>query len=120
MSCLAALAEKPERIHRLFKTKEVNSSGCYIINLCVNGIWTEIAVDDYLPIDPSTRQLAFAKSKPMDNIAVIWVSLLEKAWAKLNGNYDRISLGTIDMGFNHLCGVPNLEIFNIFYKANKH
>tara|TARA_B110000285_G_C15066598_1_gene585487 strand:- start:808 stop:1293 length:486 start_codon:yes stop_codon:yes gene_type:complete len=34
--------------------------------------------------------------------------LIEKAWAKLCGNYDRISKGTLNMGFIHLCGVPTV------------
>jgi hypothetical protein len=47
------------------------------------------------------------------------VSLIEKAWAKLCGNYDRISKGTLNMGFVHLCGVPAItyhhEIKNDFW-----
>ena len=77
-------------------------------------------VDDFLPIDPSNRKICFGHSAPYkENTYVIWVSLLEKAWAKLNSNYDRIIMGTIDMGFNHLCGVPSLELFNALYRSRK-
>ena len=119
MSCLAALAENPERIKKLFKTKEVNAAGCYILNLCVNGTWQDVAVDDFFPINPNTKNLVFGHAKPLDGIPVLWVALLEKAWAKLAGNYDRTINGTIDVGFNHLCGVPSLELYNILYKAKK-
>jgi len=104
---VSALAAKPKRIERLFKTKTVNAAGCYVINLCVNGTWQDIIVDDYLPTDSNTGDLVFARSRKIEGRAFLWMSLLEKAWAKLNGNYDRVTMGTVDMGFIHLCGVPS-------------
>lgn len=77
------------------------------MTFCVNGAWVDVVVDDYLPVLAGTRQLAFAYSQPQDGKAVLWASLLEKAWAKLNGGYDRIGQGEVDLGFTHLCGVPS-------------
>ena len=54
ITCLAALASKPERILKLIKTESVNEAGCYVVNLCVNGTWQDIVVDDYFPVNPST------------------------------------------------------------------
>lgn len=45
-----------------------------------------------------------------DGKGYIWLPLLEKVWAKLNGNYDRIIMGTIDLGFIHLTGVASSSI----------
>lgn len=39
ISCLAALAAKPDRIKKLIKTSVPNLSGCYVINMCINGTW---------------------------------------------------------------------------------
>jgi calpain-15 len=61
ISCLCALAAKPERIHKLFNTIEVSQDGKYKVQLCVNGIWQEIVVDDCLPVHPGTSNLAFGK-----------------------------------------------------------
>lgn len=87
--------------------------------MCVNGTWQEVVIDDYLPVD-STGRLVFGSSKPMlDGRAVLWVSLIEKAWAKLNGNYDRTIMGTVDLGFIHLCGVPSVGYKHLEYRSNK-
>lgn len=39
LSCLSALAAKPERIYKLFRTKQINKAGIYVLNLCINGTW---------------------------------------------------------------------------------
>jgi calpain-15 len=98
----------PQRIHKLFNTVEVSNNGKYSINLCVNGIWQEVIIDDSLPVYPGTNNLAFGKYLKENNQGILWVSLIEKAWAKLNGNYDRVILGSVDLGYIHLCGVPSV------------
>jgi hypothetical protein len=45
-------------------------------------------VDDWLPVN-EYNQIAFARSQNDE----LWVSLLEKAWAKLHGTYARIEGG---------------------------
>lgn len=67
----------------------------------VNGIKTPVIVDDYLPIDENGN-VAFASSKTQE----IWVSLLEKAWAKLHGSYARIEGGCPYFAYSQLCGLP--------------
>lgn len=102
LSCLSALAANGERIKKLFLTKEPNSAGCYVMMLHVGGLPHSVVVDDYLP--SQNGRLVFGSSG--DNS--IWVALLEKAWAKLHGNYCRIINGTVDMGYIHLCGMPSI------------
>ena len=119
MSCLAALAAKPQRITKLIKSAEPNTAGCYVVSLCVNGTWTDVVIDDHLPVIPGTKRLAFGSSRnhKETGAGILWVSLLEKAWAKLNGNYDRVAMGTVDMGFIHLCGVPSVGYKHLEYRA---
>ena len=45
------------------------------------------------------------------------VSLIEKAWAKVHGNYDRIVMGSCDLGFACLCGVPSFTFKNNEYRG---
>jgi len=87
--------------------------------MCVNGTWSDIILDDYLPVRPGTKSLIYGHAKSINGVGVLWVSLLEKAWAKLCGNYDRIINGAADIGFMHLTGVPALKLKNIEYRANK-
>ena len=122
VTCLAALAAKPDRIKKLFKTVTPNAAGCYVMNLCVNGSWQEVVVDDYLPADEDSTGASkprFGGAAPQGGKAVVWVSLIEKAWAKICGNYERIIMGTVDMGFIHLCGVPSVGFKHLEYKARR-
>lgn len=121
MSCLAALAANPKRITKLIRNEEPNAAGCYVVCLCINGTWQDVVIDDYLPVKPGTDNLAFGASNNEGHTdrGVLWVALLEKAWAKLCGNYDRIVMGTVDMGFIHLCGVPSIGLKHALFRANK-
>mgnify|MGYP001807228206 CR=1 FL=1 len=44
---LSVLAEKQERITKLFITNKVNNWGIYGVRICKNGEWREVVVDDY-------------------------------------------------------------------------
>ena len=119
IACLAALTGKPERIIRIIKSGEVNKSGLYVINLCVNGYWQDVIVDDSFPVLSGTNKLAFAHARMKDGKGSLWVPLIEKAWAKLNGNYDRVVMGGVDLGFIHLCGVPSSGFKHLLMKNDQ-
>ena len=74
-------------INQLFLTKEITSVGCYAVKFVWKGTWREIIIDDYFPC--RNNQPIFSKS--LDN--ELWVLILEKAWAKLHGNYCQIDGG---------------------------
>ena len=59
LSSLSVLAEKSERIIRLFETTEVNEYGLYSIKICKNGEWQNILIDDFFPCNPDGT-LAFS------------------------------------------------------------
>ena len=94
MSLLSTIADKwPEEIEKMFKTKEVNKNGLYVMRLMVNGHYhTDMVVDDYVPYDVELNQLIYARKVTKN----IWPILLEKAYAKFNGSYEDIVGGTAE------------------------
>lgn len=72
----------------------------------MKGIPTIVIVDDYLLFDKNTSRLVF------DNIAsdgALWGPLLEKVWAKVNGNYENIIGGDPLEALSILLGTPGDE-----------
>ena len=47
---MSALAEKPERVWKLFGTKKMNSAGIYSINMYDLGVPVSVVIDDYIPV----------------------------------------------------------------------
>jgi hypothetical protein len=84
LSALSALAIESERIKDLFVIKEYNEAGIYVVKFYINGHQHNITIDDYFPLDPVTNRLAFSHTKENE----LWVLILEKAWAKINGSYE--------------------------------
>ena len=93
LSSISALTEFPKLISRLFYFKEKSEENCYGIFLRINGIWQLILVDDFFPVYPSYNNKSFNIVFSSTNSNEIWIMLLEKAWAKVNGNYSRIISG---------------------------
>jgi hypothetical protein len=103
LSVLGSLCKFPQLIEELFYFKEKTKEHLYGIYFYINGNKKLVLIDDYLPyIGEGFKQFAMSKSKENE----MWVSLIEKAWAKLNGNYIRIGCG----------GSPN-EVFDVLTEA---
>ena len=60
LASLSALAEFPDRIKRIFLTKDVNEAGCYAVQMYINGEKRTVVVDDYFPYDDETQTWAFS------------------------------------------------------------
>ena len=105
MASIASVAEIPALIKRLFITKEYNEEGIYQMKLCKNGEWVKVTVDDYFPcyIDGGPM---FCNSTGDE----LWVLLLEKAYAKLHGNYCQLRGGWEHHGMQDLTGCPTRYI----------
>ena len=101
MSALACLAERPSLIERLFVTKEVNQHGIYRVKLCKNGEWVTVTIDDYFPCFPLGEPL-FSRGQGNE----LWVLILEKAYAKLHGNYFNLRGGFANEALIDLTGCP--------------
>lgn len=64
-----------------------------------------IAVDDYLPTD-ANGNLIFDITAGDGSI---WGPMMEKVWAKANGNYERIIAGDETESFDFILGAPTIE-----------
>ncbi|MCQ2820825.1 MAG: calpain family cysteine protease, partial [archaeon] len=104
LSAVASLSNRPDYIDKLFYVKEKSANNAYGIYYCINGEWKLVVLDDYFPVIPGRlmKKLAFS----CNNGNEFWVCLLEKAWAKINGNYARIGCG----------GLPH-EVFDVLTEA---
>jgi hypothetical protein len=102
LSTIAAIAEKPDRIKRLFESTEPNEQGCYAVRVCDVGTWQTIILDDLIPCSGKSRQPIFTKGNGNE----LWVLLLEKAWAKIYGSYARIEAGLTRECLHDLTGAP--------------
>ena len=107
---VAAIAERQDRIKKLFLTREVQECGCYCVALCLNGVWEEVIVDDHFPCKDygNGRYLSVFNTTTTNEL---WVMLLEKAWAKVHGGYMNISAGMSREALRDLTGAPTM-LFN--------
>ena len=101
-SALATLAERPALIERLFITKEVSPFGIYKVKICKNGEWTTVTIDDLFPCYPEGGPL-FSRGHGNE----LWVLLMEKAYAKLHGNYLQLKNGFTNEALIDLTGCPS-------------
>ena len=89
LSSLASLIKYQKFLSQIFLTKKINNQCYYEIVLFINGEFQIIIIDDYIPFIKNKNKPYF--SHPNNN--EIWVILLEKAWAKINGGYSKIIEG---------------------------
>lgn len=101
ISALSTIAQRPDLLSKILETKCYNINGLHQIRLCKRGEWVMINIDDYLPCDRHGKIIfAYARHKQF------WVSFIEKALAKLYGNYESIASGACVEGLQTLTGEP--------------
>lgn len=104
LSGLAALAENPPFLKRLIYPKEICPENIYAVTLCDSGEWKTVIIDDFAPCYDYSKQPAFSRNVDEDN--GIWVSLIEKAYAKIFKSYEAIVSGSPTFALNSLTGAP--------------
>lgn len=118
LSALSVVAERPELVERLFLTPELSTAGAVQVRFCKNGAWVPVVVDESLPVWAAPRgsagggglggrpgSLAFSHAAGPDK--ALWVSLLEKAYAKLNGgSFAAVESGSVYEALAELTGAP--------------
>ncbi|KAL4478339.1 hypothetical protein ABPG72_009575 [Tetrahymena utriculariae] len=102
LSSISCLAERPNRIAKLFKSRLISKYGLYSVFLYVNGEQREIIIDDLFPIFHQTGLFLFGGQLKQD----LWILLVEKAWAKIHGGYMYLDMGTMREALHGLTGAP--------------
>jgi hypothetical protein len=60
LSAIAALAEHDFRIKNIFPKLEINKNGLYMARILHHGVYQEVVVDDFIPVDSKGKPI-FAK-----------------------------------------------------------
>ncbi|KAK7369224.1 hypothetical protein VNO80_11259 [Phaseolus coccineus] len=105
LSAVAVLTEV-SCISEVIITPEYNEEGIYTVRFCVQGEWIPVVVDDWIPCELPGKP-AFATSKKGYEL---WVSILEKAYAKLHGSYEALEGGLVQDALVDLTGGAGEEI----------
>ena len=91
VSTFAALGMNPCLIGNLIYPKMYTQCGIYAVKLFIGGSWKAVILDDCIPVIAKTNRPAFTLSVRGNEL---WIPLLEKAFAKLAGCYEKLN-GTI-------------------------
>ncbi|XP_057475056.1 LOW QUALITY PROTEIN: calpain-type cysteine protease DEK1-like [Actinidia eriantha] len=105
LSAVAVLTEV-SGISEVIITPAYNVEGIYTVRFCIQGEWVPVVVDDWIPCE-SPGKPAFATSRKGNEL---WVSLLEKAYAKLHGSYEALEGGLVQDALVDLTGGAGEEI----------
>lgn len=112
LSALSIMAQHPDLLDSVLMTKEANPEGVYKVQLYVDGQWKRMLLDERFP---ARRGEPLYARTPRD-VKELWVMLLEKAYAKLHGNYEVIEGGFVSVALVHLTGGIS-ELHNMHNKS---
>jgi hypothetical protein len=118
LSAVAVLCDRPDLLdHVIGQNPILSSDHGQIFRFFASGEWKEIIVDSYLPCHPITdttnkkRKISPSRQGPLliyshAKKSQLWVSLLEKAYAKLYSCYEALHGGHIPEALFDLTGCP--------------
>jgi len=104
LTVLSALGDIEGFIPSIFHQDKYNHEGIFALKVFVKGRPEDVTVDDLFPT--YNNQPAFAKPTPDGGW---WVPLLEKAYAKVNINYEMINGGSQAEVARFFTGAPAQE-----------
>eukprot|EP00927_Polykrikos_kofoidii_P026441 TRINITY_DN23525_c0_g2_i1.p1 TRINITY_DN23525_c0_g2~~TRINITY_DN23525_c0_g2_i1.p1 ORF type:complete len:2086 (-),score=383.67 TRINITY_DN23525_c0_g2_i1:300-6338(-) len=93
LSAMSCCASKRDLIEKVFSYSD-EKVGIYVVRIYHGGVFREVAVDDLVPT--KYGQCSFATSRTSEQ--EVWVTMLEKAYAKVHGSYDAIVGGQVTEG----------------------
>jgi hypothetical protein len=98
LTAVSPLLNLPTYLGNLFVSKRYAAKGLYTVKFFKDGRWRYVHIDDLIPCDMAGVPL-FSRSK---NQNATWILLLEKAYAKLHGCYERLGTGVVEEGMRDL------------------
>lgn len=104
MAAVSSLAKYPKLIKRLFvsDSNRIPENGQFSARFCINGEWIQVTVDDLIPFFPNSKTPTFCKIVKNS----IWPLILEKAYAKAYGSYQKTEIGFSKDALTDLTGAP--------------
>lgn len=87
LSTLSIIAERPEILKNILQSQAVVKQGIFAVNITKNGEHVHVVIDDHIPVERNSPVFSLSSNNDL------WVFILEKAWAKLHGCYERIIIG---------------------------
>ena len=75
--------------------------GFAVFQFFKNGRWQHVMVDTRIPYNPQTKLPLYGRCDQLDEF---WVPLMEKAYAKLHGTYEKLHGGSISESMVDLTG----------------
>lgn len=116
IQAMSGVAEFPALITATFLTTTKNDAGIHALRFYIRGKPWVVDIDDsllfYNGVDSNGARMLYFTSPDATNTAM-WAPLLEKAWAKIKGNYVTTDGGFLVEGVRALTGVPTFT-----YDAN--
>ena len=104
IAAMTAISKHPEILDKIFITEELNQAGIYAVKLYIRGKPWIVTVDDTFLFLEKENNLRYAKFDIYSN--ALWAPILEKAFAKVKGNYYQLIGGTEGNVMNMLTGAP--------------
>lgn len=113
LGAVASIAEHPKYIMNLFKEHTYPESGVFVIELFLNGQHRQVMVNDLLAM---LRDDVPVNARPSLG-GGWWLPLLEKAYAKVNVNYENLDYGDGRSGVEALRALTGMPVTQIKVKA---
>lgn len=105
MASLSSIGEFPNLVRDVFVTDTTNSANAIIVKFYIRGKPWLVSIDHNMLFKyHGNPQLVFSKIT-MDGNAM-WGAIIEKAWAKVRGNYINADGGLTENALLHLVGIP--------------
>ena len=123
LSALGAVCEKCKNtnfVKNLFGITENTKEKAYGVYFYINGVRQLILIDDYLAysskLKNNNHELLYSSSSEKSEL---WVSFIEKAWAKYKGGYKEINGGYSIQAFDVLTGAYTKQVNLNYLKKDK-